>query len=63
MKNKIVIFTTENGKKERIELYNFNKVDYYFNEINSKSYIRILCDTKYYYFRTTLSTIKEIEIF
>lgn len=63
MKNKIVITTTENGKKERIVLFNFSKVDHYFEKLDSKFYLRVLCDSKYYYFRSNLSVISEIEVF
>ena len=59
-KNKITLFTGCGEEKEKVELYNFSKLDHYWNR--GLSYIRILCGNTFYYYRTTTTTISEIEI-
>lgn len=58
MKNKITLFVDG----EKIELYNFSKLDHYLDR-DHRSYVRILCDTKYYYFLTSHTAITEIEVY
>lgn len=67
MKNKIILYYTdpneENAKKQKIELFNFAKVDHYKDTTTGKYYLRILCDSKYYYFLLSWVVISEIEIY
>lgn len=59
IKNKIVLFVGCYGSKKREELYDFSKLDHIC--VNGISQIRILCGSRFYYFKTSETTIAEIE--
>lgn len=61
LKNKIVLFVGCGDSKKRHELFNFSKLDHL--SIDNVSYVRVLCDSKYYYFKTVETSIAEIENF
>ena len=65
IKNKIVIYTqdTENGEKEKVELYNFDFVDHYLEPFSHKSYLRVCCGGKFYYFLTVKSVISSVKVY
>lgn len=56
-KNLLVLYTHEDpsSEKERIELYNVDSFEHRF--IDGKSYLRVDCGGKYYYFKTQLTAI------
>lgn len=56
-KNLLVLYTKEewDSPKERVELYNVDSFEHKF--IDGKSYIRVDCGGKYYYFKTHLTAI------
>lgn len=62
MRNKIIIYSGCGEEKEKFELYNFSRMTHTHDEYGV-SYIRIECDGRFYYFKTTESVISEIEIF
>ena len=61
MKNKIIIYTGVGADKKKIELYNFSEMKHVV--IEGVSYIRINCEGKFYYYRTMITTIGEINIY
>lgn len=56
-KNLLVLYTHEDcdTPKERVELYNVDSFEHRF--IDGKSYLRVDCGGKYYYFKTQLTAI------
>ena len=62
MKNKIIIRSGSGKEKEIFELYNFSSMTYVYDE-DGMSFIRIECEGRFYYFKTTESVISEIKIF
>ena len=58
MKNKITIYVDG----EKIELYDFSKVDHYVNSERKYS-LRILCGNKFYYYPLQLTSIGMIECY
>lgn len=60
-KNKITLFEGIGEEKRKYELYNFQIVDHIV--IDGRSYVRVLCDNRYYYFRAQLTAIAKIESF
>lgn len=62
MKSKITLYVCDYkcSKKEKIELYDFSKLDHCF--IEGRSYVRVLCGNKFYYYPTHLTAIGEITI-
>ena len=61
MKNKIVIYNGMFENKKRIELYNFNELKHVV--IEGRSYIRITCDNRQYFYKTLETSIGEIKIY
>lgn len=61
MKNEITIYYGCYEHKEKITLYDFEKVDH--TTINGKAYLRILCDSKFYYYELQITSIGEIIIY
>lgn len=61
VKNKIVLLTGIGTDKHIVELYNFTTFDH--TTFNSVSFIRILCDNKYYYYKTSITSIVRINIY
>lgn len=62
-RNKIIIFEGIGSNKIKYELYNFSKVDHYQDKNTGKAYLRVLCDSRFYYFLAVQSVISKIEIF
>lgn len=60
-KNKIVIFEGCYENKKKIELFNFQKMDYCI--IEGRAFVRVLCDSRYYYFKAQETTISEVIIY
>ena len=61
MKNEIILKTTQNYEKgEIIHLYDFEKLDHFFDGLHAC--YRILCGNKYYYFIKSMTSIIEINI-
>ena len=63
IKNRVVLFVGSFEKKERKELFNFSKIDHYYEPQTGVSYIRILCGNSFTYFKTVETVISEIETF
>lgn len=61
MKNKVIIYSGCFEKKERIELVDFTHIDHI--EFDGVAYLRVLCETKYYYFKLIETTIAEVIIY
>ncbi len=61
VQNEITIHTGCFDKKEKIVLYDFEKLDHIVT--NGVSYIRILCGNRFYYYKTMETTISEIKIY
>lgn len=61
VKNKITLVTKNQytGEDEVITLYDFSKLDHYFDGL--KACYRILCGNKFYYYRKDETRIIEIE--
>lgn len=56
-KNLLVIYTHEecDSPKERVELYDVDTIDYIM--VDGRSYLRVCCDGRFYYFKTQLTAI------
>lgn len=61
VKNKIVLLTGIGADKRTVELYNFTTFDH--TTFNSVSFIRVLCDNRYYYYQTSITSIVCINIY
>ena len=63
IKSKITLITKNlyTGEDEVVTLYDFTKVDHYFNGINAN--YRILCGNKFYYYQKDVTRITEIEVY
>ena len=62
MKNRIVLRTTTwHEEGEIVELYDFKKLDHYYNGLHAC--YRILCGNKYYYYIKADTSIISIDIF
>ena len=59
MKSKITLYVD----REKIELYDFSKVDHYVDSNTRKYYLRVLCGERFYYYPLQLTAIGEIEIY
>ena len=60
-KSRVVLFEGCFENKRRVELYNFSKIEH--TCIDGKSYIRIECDGRFYYFKTQETTIASVEVY
>ena len=60
MKNYIILVESKGYEAKETKLYNFSQVNYMF--IDGIGYLRVLCDSKFYFFRSTQTYIKEIKI-
>lgn len=68
MKNKITLWTNDeswmkDGKKTKVELYNFTSVKSEVNHYNGVCYWVIDCDGRLYRFIKTLTSIGDIECY
>ena len=56
-KNLLILYTQEDcdKEKERVELYNVDSFEHKF--IDGRSYLRVECDGRFYYFKTQLTAI------
>lgn len=61
MKNKIVLWTGSFDLKEKVELYDFKKVDHIV--AGGRALLRVLCGKRFYYYPVAETTISEIEIY
>ena len=62
-KSKITLVTKNlyTGEDEVVTLYDFTKVDHYFDGI--KANYRVLCGNKFYYYQKDVTRIIEIEVY
>ena len=60
-KNTIILFVGCGESKERVQLFNFTKMDHIL--IDGRAYVRVECDGKYYYYPTQLTAISEVYIY
>lgn len=60
-RNRTILYEGIGQNKRKIELFNFSKLDHILS--NGRAFVRVLCDSKYYYFRAQETSISEIETF